>query len=304
MIDVTCRCGHISHSEEQHIGKHLRCPKCGEPVPILHIPRAIVQPPTTSPRTQTNQSRARTSPRFRPFHAVAVVIAVIVLTGSWLIVHFQSHVKEKSAGTASVADAGEAAAQTREAKGAQTNTGEDQTVKWEIVDVVPPSPMTNRTPSSASEKRVPPVVSQDEEVPSLPNGARIAPDVGIDGHGELNVNNGTAQDAEIILYNVERDEQARDVNVRAHDLFQIAGIPVGTYELKYALGSSFYQFERSLDYIEQRTEEADRVGVNYKEISVTLHSVVGGNVRTKQISRSDFLKGRPAARSLNAHKEQ
>jgi len=36
MIDVTCRCGHISHSEEQHIGKLLRCPNCGEPVPILH----------------------------------------------------------------------------------------------------------------------------------------------------------------------------------------------------------------------------------------------------------------------------
>jgi hypothetical protein len=139
-----------------------------------------------------------------------------------------------------------------------------------------------------------------EQQPSLPNGARIAPDIGVDGHGELNVNNGTAEDAEIILYNVERDEQARRINVKAHDLFQITGIPVGTYELKYALGSSFYEFERSLDYTEHRTEEAEHSWVNYKEISVTLHPVLGGNARTKQISRGDFLKGHPAVRPLKA----
>jgi hypothetical protein len=31
--------------------------------------------------------------------------------------------------------------------------------------------------------------------------------------------------------------------------------------------------------------------IQYKDISVTLHPVMGGNVRTKDISRSEFLKG-------------
>jgi hypothetical protein len=49
---------------------------------------------------------------------------------------------------------------------------------------------------------------------------------------------------------------------------------------------SYYEFEKTIIYSEQR----DTGGIQYKDISVTLHPVVGGNVRTKSISRSDFLK--------------
>ena len=108
------------------------------------------------------------------------------------------------------------------------------------------------------------------------------------------MSNGTTDDAEIILYNVERDEQTRDQNVKAYNSLHVTGIPVGVYELKYAIGSSFYEFERSFGYTEEPTEDADRVRVNYKEISVTLHPVVGGNVRTIKISRDKFLKGHRA----------
>jgi hypothetical protein len=303
MIDVTCQCGRVCHSEEQYIGKHLRCPNCGEPVPILDTARAMVQPPTTSPRTQTNEPRARTVRRFRPMYAVVGAIGVMVLAGSFLVVHLQSRAKTTPA---SLAERDEAATRQRQTTGSPSSDTGDQSTKWEIVDAErsPPEPKSapssarrsQRQPAATNETGVPQSRSPFEQEPSLPNGARIAPDVGIEGRGELNVNNGTAEDAEIILYDVERDEQTRDVNVKAHNLFQITGIAVGTYELKYALGPSCYQFERSLNYIEQRTEEADRVRVNYKEISVTLHPVLGGNVRTKQISRSDFLKGHPARR--------
>lgn len=306
MIDVTCQCGRVCHSEEQHVGKHLRCPNCGEPVPILDTARAMVQPPTTSPRTQTNEPRARKVHRFRPLYAVVAAIGVMVLVGSFLVVHFQSSAKTTPAGHTSLPEIDEAATSQRPTTGSPSIETGDQSTKWEILDAEPTLPEPKSTPSSARRSQRQPAATNETGVPQnrspfgqepfLPNGARIAPDVGIDGRGELNVNNGTAEDAEIILYNVERDEQTRDVNVRAHNLFQITGIPVGTYELKYALGPTCYQFERSLDYIEQRTEEGDRVRVNYKEISVTLHAVVGGNVRTKQISRSDFLKGRPARR--------
>jgi len=161
------------------------------------------------------------------------------------------------------------------------------------------SPLSARSrqySAGTNETTVPQHSPPPEVEPSLPNGARIAPDVGIDGRGELNVDNGTAEDAEVILYNIEKDEQTRDINVKARGHFQITGIPVGTYELKYALGLSCYQFEHSLNYTEERTEEGDRVRVNYKEISVTLHPVVGGTTRTKQISRSEFLKGHRARR--------
>jgi hypothetical protein len=234
--------------------------------------------------------------RPRSLYAVAAAIGVIVLAGSWLVVHFQSRADEKSAGVYGVSDAAEAAANQRQAAPSQENNGEDQSTKWEVVDAAPTPPKPKRTPSSASETGVPQDGSALEQEPSLPNGARIAPDIGTDGYGELNVNNGTAEDARIILYSVDREEKTRDQNVTAHNLLQITGIPAGTYELKYSLGPSCYQFDRSLDYTEDRTEGADRVRINYKEISVTLHPVIGGNVRTKTISRGDFLKGHPPAR--------
>lgn len=306
MIDVTCQCGRVCHSEEQHVGKHLRCPNCGESVPILDAARAMVQPPTTLPRTQTNQPRARQVHRFRPLYAVFAAIGVMVLSGSFLVVHFQSRAKTTPAGHAGLAEIDEPSTSQQQTIGSPSSDTGDQSTKWEIVDVEPIPPKPKNSPSSARRAqrqpattngaRIPQSGSPLEQEPSLPNGARIAPDVGSDGRGELNVNNGTSEDAEVILYSIENDEQTRDINVKAHSYFQITGIPVGTYELKYALGLSCYQFDHSLDYTEHRTEEGDRVLVNYKEISVTLHPVVGGNVRTKQISRNEFLKGHRARR--------
>jgi len=306
MINVTCQCGRVCHSEEQHVGKHFRCPNCGEPVLILDAARAIVQPPTASPRAQINQPRAKRVRGFRPLYAVVAAIGVMVLAGSFLVVHFQSRTKTTPAGHASLAEIDEAATSQRPTTGSPSVETGDQSTKWEVVDAEPIPPELKSKPSSARRSQRQPAATNEtgvlqndspfEQEPSLPNGARIAPDVGSDGRGELNVNNGTSEDAEVILYSIENDEQTRDINVKAHSYFQITGIPVGTYELKYALGLSCYQFDHSLDYTEHRTEEGDRVLVNYKEISVTLHPVVGGNVRTKQISRNEFLKGHRARR--------
>jgi hypothetical protein len=121
--------------------------------------------------------------------------------------------------------------------------------------------------------------------------------VGVDGYGELNVDNGTSEDAEVIVYDIARDEKTRDFNVKARSLLRIPGITAGTYELKYAQGTSCYQFERTLDYTEQR----DGGTVNYDEISVTLHPVAGGTARTKKISPADFLRGHPPSHPLKTN---
>jgi len=144
MIDVTCRCGHISHSEEQHIGKHLRCPECGEPVPIL------LQPPNCWPSTQNKQAHARRVRRFRPLYAVSAAIGIMVLAGSWLVVHFQNRANEWNAGTPSASDSGGAVANQKQSGGSQASDGEDQSIKWEVVDAAPIPAKPKRTSSSAS----------------------------------------------------------------------------------------------------------------------------------------------------------
>ena len=236
---------------------------------------------------------------------MAAAFSVVLLAGSLLVVHFESRANAARTGTAKVSDIDEAATDRMQGRGSQSSDGEDESTKLKIIgeEPIPPEPKTTpsstrrtRRNSAANEVRAPEGFTLEPQT-SLENGARMAPDVGTDGYGILNVSNGTTEDAEIILYNVERDEQTRDVNVKAYNSLQVTGIPVGTYELKYAIGPSCYEFERSFDYTEQRTEDADRVRVNYKEISVTLHPVVGGNVRTIKISRGNFLRGHRAALS-------
>jgi hypothetical protein len=128
----------------------------------------------------------------------------------------------------------------------------------------------------------------------------MAADMGVEGYGVLNINNGTSVDAEVRLYNAMNDEIVLDAPVKAKNLLQITGIPTGIYQLKYAEGNSFHQFDQTLGYAEQKIEESDGERIEYGEISVTLHPVVGGNVRTREISRAEFLKGHPSTRRLKA----
>jgi hypothetical protein len=220
----------------------------------------------------------------------------MVLAGSWLVAHWNV-ATEKRADTSSVSQAYGTPSNQKQSGDSKASNSDDRSPQFEVVDADPAPPKSRRRiPSPAPLEG-----SSPEGNPSLPNGARIAPDIGTDGHGELRVDNGTAEDAEIILYNVERDEKSRDQNVRAHNLLQMTGIPIGTYELKYRLGSAYYEFERSLNYTEESTRGEDGVWVNYHHMGVTLHSVVGGNARTKPISQADFLKGRaPTGHPLKA----
>ena len=134
---------------------------------------------------------------------------------------------------------------------------------------------------------------------SLPTGTRITEDVGTNGHGDLTISNSTNVDAVVRLYATPSSETVRWFFVQAYSRCSVNAIPEGTYTLAYTSGldwidsedafrwhPSYHQFERSLTYSEQSVED----GIQYHEISVTLHPV-GGNVRTKQISREEFLNG-------------
>ena len=138
----------------------------------------------------------------------------------------------------------------------------------------------------------------------MPNGSRITPDTGSDGYGVLEVQNGTVEDAVSSLYNPATDEMVREIYVQARHSFRMKGIPTGIYERAYTQGfdwlgddifrcgdPDYAQFEQQFDF----TEERDQEGVQYSTITVTLHSVVGGNIRTKKISRREFLKNHPRA---------
>jgi hypothetical protein len=138
------------------------------------------------------------------------------------------------------------------------------------------------------------------EYNSLPTGTRIEEDVGTNGHGELAVENGSNEDAVVRLAYVEVDETVRWFFVQAHSTGRVRKIPAGNYKLAFTTGlnwvesedtfswhPTYSEFERSFDFKEQH----DSDGVQFHSIRVTLHSVPFGNVRTKTITREEFLRG-------------
>jgi hypothetical protein len=123
----------------------------------------------------------------------------------------------------------------------------------------------------------------------------------------LEVQNGTNEDAVISLYDSAADETVCDVYRQARHSVRMKGILKGTYELAYTAGldwdrggttfrcdPDYAQFERDFAF----TEERDQEGVQYHAITVTLHPVVGGNIRTKKISREEFLRNDHRTASL------
>jgi hypothetical protein len=141
----------------------------------------------------------------------------------------------------------------------------------------------------------------------MPNGSSIISDSESAGHGVLEVQNGTIEGAVLSLYNPATDETVREIYVQAEHSIRMKSIPKGIYELTYTQGSDwdngedtficnaeYSQFERQFSFTEEREQDS----VRYSAITVTLHTVVGGNVRTKKISRQEFVKNHPRANLL------
>lgn len=114
----------------------------------------------------------------------------------------------------------------------------------------------------------------------------------------MKIENGTSEDAALRLYDASTEQTIRCVFMKAHASASITGIPEGIYGLKYTTGLDwrdngfrwlpcYSRFERQFVYSEERVGNE----IQYHEIRVTLHPVVGGNVRTISISREEFLRG-------------
>jgi hypothetical protein len=146
---------------------------------------------------------------------------------------------------------------------------------------------------------------------SVPTGTRIGDDNCAGGNGELTVENGTSEDAFVRLSQSAADQTTCWFSVQAHRSETIPHIPEGIYRLTFTTGlngvesentftwnPSYSEFDRTFEYREQRDSE----GLQYKSISVTLNPVLNGNVRTKTITRDEFLGGhRHVAIQLHAN---
>lgn len=292
MIDVACPlCGQVYHADPVHLGKSIRCTKCGSVLPILGTERTIAKEPPEASEMRQPQSRVEPvapSPTRRrtTFRVGAIVAAVIAMGLTILWRHYNTH-----GDTSPVI--------TPHASESQTSTRREN-LNPDSVQVLSEEPPATGSEGLPCDERAP------TTQPSIPNGTRILPDVATAGYGVLEVQNGTSEDAVLSLYDSAADETVRDVYVQARHSVRMKGIPAGTYQLAYTAGlkwdgseafrcdPDYAQFERDFVY----TEEKNHEGVKYHSITVTLQPVIGGNVRTKRISREEFLRGHHRTASL------
>lgn len=284
-LDIRCDCGKVYHSSSEHVGRHIKCTNCGRLVEVKapSISKSIrniedIQTESTVRQPRTSSSDAIKGRRFSRWGlwlalALAAVLIVVIL----------SYRKTGNANTRAVTPniaANESSPPHDSTQGSPVSLPESQptgTLR---------TPLVEDTSAGLDCPTVP---------HSLPNGARLQPDVGTNGHGTLTVDNGTSDDATVELVNAGGDVTSRYAYIRANHKLTLTGIEVGTYHLMFTQGfnwvgddftcsPSYSEFEKELVY----SESIEGNKHEFHEMSVTLHSVLQGNVKTRTISRADF----------------
>jgi len=296
MIDVPCpQCGVIYHAEWAHLGKCIKCSRCGAAVLIIESAKAVVP-------SRYARHGVRPAPSAQFGHRLrwrlwgwlgAIVCSVALIT-----LFFLGYMPGKRE-VVNNSDLGPTAKVGRRASDTETASAPKGEAEFDLADVdkleTQGVVQKSQDASPALDREPRPKVYE-----SLPTGTPFCDGSGVMGKGILKIQNGTFEDAAIRLYDVSTKRVVRCLFVKAHDSLRIAGIREGTYDLNYTTGldwqteaqvfrwlPTYSRFGRQLVYSEEKIGNELR----YREIEVTLHPVIGGNVQTNPISREEFLRG-------------
>jgi len=282
-MDVTCsECGWIHYSEEAHIGKHLRCARCGAVAPILEAARGVVRQTATAPPAKSasrvqQTTLAKSATRFKSGYTMPLAVGVLSIIGIALLPNFLHTDKP----------------QTQQEQLQAKPSPQDTNIDFQIIDAEP-IPKRDKHPHVDDSRPI--------EYNSPPTGTRIIDSTDSNGNGELTVENGTSNDAVICL-----NRSDSDVNVTVLGFFVKTGstahihkIPQGTYNVAFTTGLNwvedkgefswhpeYNEFERTFDFSEQRIGGS----IQYDSLKVTLHTVPHGNISARTVTREQFLKG-------------
>jgi hypothetical protein len=317
MLDITCRqCGAIYHADPAHFGKRLRCTQCGSII-VIENPQPAAVPlkaGNAQPRAHSQDVSVNATVRRPNFRWAIYLVASALIVSSFAVWWWHSrpqtpvvdHRGQVGSGVTQQSDIHEGRPEEANSTARKVPPDRERKVVSNPFDKVPQdgkNPFAeahseqSHTPSSDSANTPDP---RPKHYHSLPSGTRLSDDIGIGGHGKLSISNRTNLDAVARLYDRSTLETVRWFFVKANGAVTVISIPQGDYVLAYTTGldwvdsedafrwnPSYHEFETAITY----SEQSDKSRIQYDEISVTLHTVMGGNVRTKSISRADFLKG-------------
>ena len=279
MITLHC-CGEDYYADERHIGGHIKCGKCGrfltiEPkTPLSSTPsgRPVAAPyeAVANPPRHIN-FRAAWEKRRLPlvkFALGGVLLAALVV---WISLAMYANRDGHSA---------------------------------KVPDVQ--MPVATQAQPNAPLQLPSPEIPEHVAV-SLPTGAWIIRPRGMAGHGVLKIENGSGLDAAVKLITANSPRKTVwMLYIRAHEQKSIAGISIGNYLLRFAMGLDwdadtrkflrnleFYQAGKQLEFTETEPTSNEPGKYKYTEIEITLNEVFSGNLPREPINEMIFNEGGP-----------
>ena len=125
----------------------------------------------------------------------------------------------------------------------------------------------------------------------------------LDGHGTLQIDNGTSRDAVIKVVDEQTHHSIEACYVSAESKVSIDHIPDGAFTVFFASGSDFdsslggftrekgfAKFVDALAFTTEMRSTASGINTQYTIFTLTLHPVVNGNARTSSVGEDEFLK--------------
>lgn len=122
------------------------------------------------------------------------------------------------------------------------------------------------------------------------------------GLGELTIKNGTTNDAVVKLVSDIINKSILTIYIRRNSNFTIRKIKNGNYKLYFVVGRyydegskiflqdcSFAVFEEDFPFTTDEYRYEDQIKTRYSIFEITLHPVIGGTVRTDEITKNQFL---------------
>jgi hypothetical protein len=282
MLQIICpRCGNRHHADEIHVGKMLRCAKCGDAVQIGS--RSIQNSLSATERSGSFVS----NPFKKSFKTVFRKKNLLVWTFASSLICIIA-----------IGIANEIIKSNRKAEDifdrvARENAQERQRLKGENelarpVDDLHPAPITDNSKQQANEFQM---------HRTLPSGTRIRSDIGTYGRGILIIANYANSDALVKVISANRGRTMRYVFVEQNSKVTLNEIPQGAYKVRFCFGDdwdsklnhftntySFFEFGDKLTFDETREDD----GVEYTRQEITLHTVPNGNVPRKEIEKTVF----------------
>jgi hypothetical protein len=305
LIPVVCpKDGTLHYAEDDHVGRSLRCRKCGvmlevkpegqepeqpppteieqEPVESKVEPLVAVEPPTASKTNGALPQRRMSGGINILIGAVLGAIAVILYLNFWPINSPRISTQTESSGQQS---------------------GVRQTSPEQPTDLPAHAP-EKRKPNDDAVKRMRDAegnstvallpCAQGRSPQHLKTGERIEPDGRKSGESNIRLINRNSLDAVVRLVDNVNGRTSRFVYVQAGHSFKMEGIEAGAYSLRLQFGSDWipecHAFTRDFSYVEYSAPLVfldDRI----RFYDVTLSPIFGRKYGTKEIDRSRFLEG-------------